>query len=71
LQIVEIEFFGAPITSYALHKTWGRRRMARLLSAARANFGPPGIFKWEGLFLSFWCAQSLVSFCAQLKTSIL
>jgi len=29
-------------TSYALHKTWGRYRMARLLNA-------PGIFKWEGL----------------------
>jgi len=23
--------------------------MARLLKAARAIFGPPGIFKWEGL----------------------
>jgi len=35
---------------YALHKTsWGRPHMARLRSAARAIFGPPGIFKWEGL----------------------
>jgi len=23
--------------------------MARLFNAARAMFGPPGIFKWEGL----------------------
>ena len=24
---------------------------ARLLNAERATFGPPGIFKWEGLFI--------------------
>jgi len=30
--------------------------MARLLNAARAILGPPGIFKWEGLYVTclYW-----------------
>ena len=34
----------------------GRPHMACLLNAVRAIFGPPGIFKWEGLLqqLMFW-----------------
>ena len=39
--------------------SWGRLRMARLRIAAQAIFGPPGIFKWEGLVIWHWhvCAS--------------
>jgi len=41
--------YNAPIPlydkKYALHKTWGRPYMVRLLNAVRAIFGPHGIFK--------------------------
>jgi len=33
----------------AHYRTWPP--MARLLNTARAIFGPPGIFKWEGLWV--------------------
>jgi len=51
--MTKINIFGAPIAryiEYIKHKVYHKWPvMARLLNAAHTYFGPPGIFKWEGL----------------------
>jgi len=62
-QGIKVLPYNAPISlydiKYALHKTWGQPLVAHLLNAARAIFGPPGFFKWEGLVTGCFIGRSL------------